>query len=281
MTVTNRKKRLLGMIKDDKKVSLINLVLNKSSFYRDLTTGRYGIDFKYYILIVVGVGLFFVFLYRNTFTSPFVFVAIFLNGTVAPYVYIKQKYSKSKMKDAMFFKEFLDLLISEFVIGSSTVQAIEHIQNRDNLPLEVKDAFTQVLYDVRLGSGVVEALIDQRKRNDISKDFKVVLSVLIINHESGSADTIKGLESIGVQMGDRMDNIIDLKKAMTTISGERYLFFVMILFGPLYFGAGREGFYDFVNKSSLGSAIIAGAFLLSFVGQFIIDAFISKTVDKF
>lgn len=135
----------------------------------------------------------------------------------------------------------------------------------------MRDVFKDVLYEVRLGGGVVEAFIEQRKRSDISKDLKVVLSVLIINHESGSADTIKGLESIGVQMGDRMDNIIDLKKSMTTISGERYFFYVMILFGPLYFGGVRAGFYDFVNSSVLGSAIITLAFLISFLGQVIIS----------
>lgn len=281
MSVIKNKKRLLGLIKEKKDKPVYLVLLNKSSFFRDLSLGRYGIDVMKYLMLVAGVGGFFVFLYRNTFTSPLVFAAIFLNGSVAPYVYFKQKYSKAKMKDAMFFKEFLDVLISEFVIGSSTVQAIEHIHNRHNLPLEVNDVFSEILYTVRLGGGVVEALIEQRKRQDISKDFKIVLSVLIINHESGSSDTIKGLESIGVQMGDRMDNIIDLKRAMTTISGERYLFYIMLLFGPLYFGSGRAGFYDYVNSNPLGSAIVAGAFFLSFIGQFIIDSFISNTVDKF
>lgn len=277
----NKYNSLLGFSKKNNLVNSAILILHNFSFYRELKGGSFGINPKQYIFIslIIGIGL--PFIYINSLPNVWVLLTIGLNGLVIPYVYFKQKLLKNKIDDSMHFKGFLDTLTSEFIIGSTTTQALENVLKMKRLSHSIRNTIENMLYDIKLGSGVIETLDKARNSHLVDKDLKIVLSILIINHSSGSKATISGLNSIGLQMKDRMENIVDLKKSMAGINGQRYIFFVLVLALPLILGIQRKGFFDFTLKNTVGSMLLCGAFLVTFFGQIIIDGFITRVTNKF
>ncbi len=282
MNITQSKyNALLGF---HKKVSFSNRISNlfqRFSFYRELKSGSFGINSKQYILLSLVMGLGLPFFYLNVLPNFWVLLTIGLNGIIIPFVYFKQKLLKIRIDDSMHFKGFLDTLTSEFIIGSTTTQALENVLKMKRLSHSIRSSIENMLYDIKLGSGVIETLDKARNSLFIDKDLRIVLSILIINHSSGSKATISGLNSIGVQMKDRMENIVDLKKSMAGINGQRYIFFVLVLLLPLILGVQRSSFFDFTLKSTVGILLLCGAFLVTFIGQIIIDGFITNVTNKF
>lgn len=272
---------LLGVKEPTGLIEKMTALLSKNRFYHELESGNLGTKPLNFFLASMGSGLVAALIYSNTFPNPFVLFAIFLNGMVIPFVLIKQRYIKSKMVESMRFKEFLETLTSEFTVGSSTSQAVANILKMRKLIPEIRDSFKRILQDIQLGVGVVDALKREKDSHSISKDLKVVLSVLIINHDSGSSDTIKGLQSIGLQMRDRTENLVDLKKAMAGIVGQRYIFFILVMVLPLLLGAQRDGYFTYTLNDKIGAIGLGLAYYISFLGQVIIDSVITKTTNKF
>jgi Flp pilus assembly protein TadB len=273
--------RLLGIEPQEALSAKADKALRKNTFYRELTDGSLGISLNMFVVFSIITGGILCVIYYSVFPSPFVLGTIFLNGMIIPYVIFKQKYMKSRMDTAMRFREFLEGLTSEFIIGSSTTKAIENILKMKNLLPEIRISFNRILNSMKLGTGVIEILRQEKASPFVSKDLKIVLSVLIINHDNGSSDTIKGLNSVGLQMKDRMDNLVDLKKSMAGINSQRYIFFVLVLTLPLLLGLYRAGFFAFTLKSTVGVILLSVSFLISFVGQIVIDSVITKTTNKF
>lgn len=262
---------------DDKVIA----ALNRNRFYKDLNSGNLGISFLNFLLysLLSGIGLSLLFV--RSFSHPFVLFGIFLNGLVIPYVLIKQQYIKNKMVEAMRFKEFLETLISEFMVGSSTTQALANILKMKRLLPDIRESFERMIHEIQLGQGVVTVLRNENQREELSKDLRIVLSVLIINHESGSSDTIRGLQSVGLQLKDRTENLVDLKKAMAGIVGQRYVFFILVIALPILLGVQRDGYFTYSLNHVVGIIGIGMAYYISFFGQIIMDSVISRTANKF
>lgn len=280
-SIRKDKRKLLNLNKSKKKIKLSIPHYFQDSFLMLLLNNEYKISALYFFLISIGAGgilgsLYFIQLNHNLILS----VTAACISFAAPYCLISSKTMIDyKIKDLTTKKIFIELLEAELATTNSTQEAIKNIAatSKERLSKELNQTCNTIIKDISIGSSLPEALSSAIETLD-SKHLRMVFNILRINHEVGSSKTTEGLKMISKSLTSQIEIVKELNLKIGSELSEKTMFFLIVLIGPLIMNSMMSDYFPAFIGTWWGSMIVALILCLAFIGQFLIDNAVAKTL---